>query len=67
MKAQVCPVCQGRGFVDAGFYDDPSKRWSWVPNSAPKTEKCRTCKGEGIVRVREEPIWPKSLDKLRKL
>ena len=43
-RPHICPVCEGRGTVPEGFYDD--ERWR-VTTAAPKT--CRTCGGRGIV------------------
>jgi len=56
MKAQVCPVCKGRGKVPLGFYEpelmepgrsvtiDPVR--TWVP--------CRACGGKGYIIIPEE-------------
>ena len=41
MGVYVCPVCNGRGFVDAGFYDGAS--------ATLQTTTCRSCSGKGIV------------------
>lgn len=44
-----CPVCNGRGFVPAGFYSLPgsnqynSKYFNYSP------EPCRSCGGTGIL------------------
>ena len=45
MKAQICPLCQGRGTVPGDFYTD-------LPVLAPT--KCRSCM-DGIVFVPENP------------
>lgn len=44
-KAQRCPVCNGTGHVDSGFYNQTSGDWS----SAGGTEMCRSCNGKGFV------------------
>jgi len=47
MKAQKCPVCEGKGKMPADFY----------PDTAETTEKwvtCRTCNGSGIVVLEDE-------------
>ncbi len=41
-----CPVCFGKGIVDAGFYSSPAETW---PSSSTTPEKCRSCDGTGIV------------------
>lgn len=43
--AQLCPVCGGRGMVQAGFYSGGGFTHSTAP------EKCRTCGGSGMVVV----------------
>ena len=46
MKAQKCPVCDGRGKLPAEFYPDTaysSERWV----------ECRSCQGTGIVAVED--------------
>jgi len=47
MKAQKCPVCEGKGVVPAEFYPD-------TKDSTEKWVTCRTCNGVGIVQVQEE-------------
>ena len=42
-KPYLCPVCQGRGVVPAGFYGLGNLTSSLTP------EQCRTCSGFGIV------------------
>lgn len=49
-----CPVCIGRGFVDAGFYTATGQTWGG-PGTNPDT--CRTCEGTGIVWD-EQPASP---------
>lgn len=43
MSAQVCPVCQGRQTVPAGFYSHGRSSTSAMP------ETCRSCDGKGFV------------------
>ena len=40
-----CPVCCGRGFVDANFYS------CFSSNSSGSPEKCRSCDGKGYIVV----------------
>lgn len=44
-----CPVCNGRGFVPAGFYSLPgaNRYESKYFNYSPET--CRSCNGTGIM------------------
>jgi DnaJ-class molecular chaperone len=46
---QACPVCGGRGFVPAGFYSFGGHL------HATNAERCRTCRGETMVRC---PVAP---------
>ena len=48
MITTVCPVCAGRGFVDAGFYTTTTGQWS-ATNTG--TEQCHSCKGTGYLVV----------------
>lgn len=48
--AERCPVCDGNGIVDAGFYNQTSGQWV----SAGGTEKCRSCDGNGYILVPDE-------------
>jgi len=41
----ICPVCNGSGLVQFGFYTQTSGQWS----SCGGTEGCRSCGGTGIV------------------
>lgn len=47
---QKCPICEGTGFVQGGFYNA-------VPGglkiSVTSTETCRNCSGTGVVYVRQ--------------
>lgn len=45
VKAQTCPVCQGRGFVPCGFYNTSGIGSS----SSISDEKCRSCFGRGYL------------------
>ncbi|MFA5238252.1 MAG: hypothetical protein WC476_00910 [Phycisphaerae bacterium] len=54
MSWEICPVCNGRGLVPAGFYNVGSKidytyRGTTTGCSSPKPETCRTCKGRGVL------------------
>lgn len=46
MAAERCPVCGGNGQVPNGFYLQTGGQWT---TSSTTPEKCRTCKGEGVV------------------
>jgi len=50
VKAQVCPVCNGKGTVPPYFYLD-------VHPDIHTRQKCRTCKGRGIVMCPEAPAY----------
>ena len=43
----TCPVCDGRGVVPQGFYEN----WplTTVTNTAPDT--CRSCGGQGVIHA----------------
>jgi DnaJ-class molecular chaperone len=45
-KPHVCPICDGRGFVNSNFYN-----LFYTDNtvSTSSTETCRTCNGKGII------------------
>ena len=53
MKAQVCPVCGGKGKVPKAFYEP----WrAWEPSSTNPAEEwidCKACGGRGIIFVPE--------------
>lgn len=49
---QKCPVCDGRGIVQCGFYFVPVGQTFTSSNAAPET--CRTCNGKGII-IQPEP------------
>lgn len=42
----VCPVCLGKGFVVAGFYNSTGNVYI---TSTTVPDKCRSCKGTGVV------------------
>ena len=47
----VCPICNGKGFVQGNFYDIPGNNvsfGSYIENGM-KTEICRNCNGKGTV------------------
>lgn len=52
MGVYVCPVCAGRGFVDAGFYWGAQN--SYVTSTINTTTTCRSCNGTGVVYDRIE-------------
>lgn len=45
---QVCPVCQGRTTMPAGFYTE----------GATEPEQCRSCSGQGYISVGKYLICP---------
>jgi hypothetical protein len=45
MEALLCPVCNGRGTVPAGFYDPG------LGCTNTSAEKCRSCQGQGYILV----------------
>ena len=49
MKAQVCPVCAGKGTVHDMFY-------TGIPSSTGGRTKCKSCTGRGIVFCPDEPV-----------
>lgn len=51
MKAVICPVCNGNGIVDQGFYNQTSGQWTSVGG----TETCRSCGGQGYVVIPGKP------------
>ena len=47
----VCPICNGKGFVQGNFYDVPGANVSfggYIENGR-KTEICRNCNGKGTI------------------
>lgn len=46
-QASACPVCQGTGHVDAGFYTRTGPEWT----STGGTEPCKSCNGKGFVAI----------------
>jgi len=47
-----CPVCNGTGHVDNGFYTQTSGQWA---SSSSTPEMCRSCNGRGYVTLPEAP------------
>lgn len=48
---QKCPVCEGHGYVQGGFYiTTPGS--DGISDST--SEQCRTCKGRGIITMIED-------------
>ena len=47
-KAVTCPVCYGRGFVPAGFYDSTGLTWI---STTTGNETCRSCSGKGYIKL----------------
>mgnify|MGYP001586541947 CR=1 FL=1 len=41
-----CPICNGNGLVDNGFYQQTTGHWE---TSSTTPEQCRSCFGTGIV------------------
>jgi len=48
MSVHICPICQGRGKVIKGFYDNVQVNLT-TSTTLLETEECQTCKGLGIV------------------
>ena len=48
IKADICPVCMGRGSVTSGFYE--STGLSWTGDTISKVV-CRSCFGRGYVTI----------------
>lgn len=46
LKPHCCPICEGNGLVDNGFYNQTSGKWS---STSISFEQCRTCHGIGII------------------
>ncbi len=50
MTPHKCPVCNGRGVVEGGFYNQPPMSHEYRPTSTgPMTETCKACSGTGIL------------------
>ena len=47
-KAVCCPVCYGRGFVPAGFYESTGLTWI---SSTTGNETCKSCCGKGYIII----------------
>ena len=50
---QVCPVCQGRGTVQPGFY--LASPGMVVEMASTAREQCRRCKGVGTIVITVRP------------
>jgi len=46
-RTEYCPICNGNGIVDKGFYSQTSGQWY----GSGGFEKCRSCDGNGYVLV----------------
>lgn len=59
MIPHLCPVCLGRGFLPAGFYNLMGVA------SSLNDEPCRTCLGKGVIWELEESdvIQPQPTEK----
>ena len=55
MTIEKCPVCNGNGLVDNGFYLRPGTVGNWTTSSV-EPETCRSCSGKGYVVVENEKI-----------
>ena len=49
MKPYRCPVCEGRGVVEEGFYNPPMSHEYRPTSTAPIAETCKSCSGQGIL------------------
>jgi len=47
MKAQLCPVCEGRGEVTSNFY-------GYGASTSASPVKCRACDGQGYLLLSED-------------
>lgn len=53
-SVHVCPVCNGRGTVSAGFYNPYD-----ASTTAMETQvTCRACGGKGVIITPEPSIYP---------
>jgi DnaJ-class molecular chaperone len=48
MYTERCPVCEGRGVVPKGFYDETTGQWG---ANSTEPEICRACNGRGFILV----------------
>lgn len=48
LKPHKCPVCEGRGTVDLGFYSGVNHGST---STVPITEQCHSCKGAGYLLI----------------
>ena len=58
MTVELCPVCEGRGLVKAGFYFTSGNPYLVLTGDSP--EKCRSCDGKGYIVVDIEHYEPKN-------
>lgn len=58
MSVSICPVCDGRGSVNKGFYEGGPRM---TPNVCNPAVKCRACNGSGVIRSTEYPAIPQTL------
>ncbi len=58
---EKCPVCGGRGFVPASFYESSEQEWHTY---SAATVPCRSCFGRGYIIVCNCPMYvvPKTTD-----
>ncbi len=61
MQAQLCPVCQGIGYVASGFYNRTPGVETWTSYSTIP-EMCRSCGGKGYVVIGDEGILVHSVE-----
>ena len=63
MIPHKCPVCNGRGVVEGGFYNPPMSHEYRPTTTTPTTEICKSCNGQGILwgwgssPVPDHPPW----------
>ena len=64
MAYQKCPICDGTGIVNSGFYDHPRVYPYWTTDRAADNaaETCRTCQGQGIL-IDDIKAWQESVVK----
>ena len=60
MKAQLCPVCCGKGLVPNGFYSAIGTTTYTTSSTTPET--CRSCGGNGYIIIQETAYSVKELE-----
>ena len=55
MTVERCPVCNGNGLVDNGFYLSAGNTGTWTTSSA-EPDTCKSCAGKGYVVVEDERL-----------